>query len=114
MDRFRGRSLTGTGKTKTKTCIALIYRLLKVQRFRRILVLVDRAALGEQAANAFKDTRMEGLRTFAETFGIKKFDEAEPETATVVHVATVQGMVKRILYCGEPRPPRSIRLHHRR
>ena len=31
---------TGTGKTKT--CIALIYRLLKVQRFRRILFLVDR------------------------------------------------------------------------
>lgn len=48
---------TGTGKTKT--CIALIYRLLKAQRFRRILFLVDRSALGEQAANAFKDTRME-------------------------------------------------------
>ena len=44
---------TGTGKTKT--CIALIYRLLKAKRFRRILFLVDRSALGEQAANAFKD-----------------------------------------------------------
>ncbi len=43
---------TGTGKTKTS--IALIYRLLKAQRFRRILFLVDRSALGEQAANAFK------------------------------------------------------------
>lgn len=30
---------TGTGKTKT--CIALIYRLLKAQRFRRVLFLVD-------------------------------------------------------------------------
>ncbi len=38
---------TGTGKTKT--CIALIYRLLKAQRFRRVLFLVDRSALGEQA-----------------------------------------------------------------
>ena len=45
---------TGTGKTKTS--IALIYRLLKVQRFRRVLFLVDREALGEQATNAFKDT----------------------------------------------------------
>lgn len=45
---------TGTGKTKT--CIALIYRLLKAKRFRRILFLVDRSALGEQAANAFKDS----------------------------------------------------------
>lgn len=60
---------TGTGKTKT--CIALIYRLLKTQRFRRVLFLVDRSALGEQAANAFKDTRMESLQTFADTFGIK-------------------------------------------
>ena len=34
---------TGTGKTKT--CIALIYRLLKAKRFRRILFLVDRSAL---------------------------------------------------------------------
>jgi len=56
---------TGTGKTKT--CIALIYRLLKAQRFRRMLFLVDRSALGEQAANAFKDTRMENLQTFADT-----------------------------------------------
>lgn len=44
---------TGTGKTKT--CIALVYRLLKTKRFRRVLFLVDRTALGEQAANAFKD-----------------------------------------------------------
>jgi type I restriction enzyme R subunit len=64
---------TGTGKTKT--CIALIYRLLKAQRFRRVLFLVDRSALGEQAANAFKDTRMESLQTFAEVFGIKELDE---------------------------------------
>jgi type I restriction enzyme R subunit len=67
---------TGTGKTKT--CIALIYRLLKAQRFRRVLFLVDRSALGEQAANAFKDTRMESLQTFADTFGIKELDDQRP------------------------------------
>lgn len=60
---------TGTGKTKT--CIALIYRRLKAKRFRRILFLVDRSALGEQTANAFKDTRMERLQTFADIFDIK-------------------------------------------
>ncbi len=68
---------TGTGKTKT--CIALIYRLLKAQRFRWVLFLVDRAALGEQAANAFKDTRMESLQTFADIFGIKELDAPAPE-----------------------------------
>ena len=94
---------TGTGKTKT--CIALIYRLLKAQRFRRILFLVDRSALGEQAANAFKDTRMEGLQAFADIFGIKELDEARPDTDTKVHIATVQGLVKRVLYPADDAAP---------
>jgi type I restriction enzyme, R subunit len=94
---------TGTGKTKT--CIALIYRLLKAQRFRRVLFLVDREALGEQAANAFKDTRMDSIQSFADIFGIKELDEAAPESATAVHIATVQGMVRRVLYPAEGQNP---------
>jgi type I restriction enzyme R subunit len=97
---------TGTGKTKT--CIALIYRLLKAQRFRRILFLVDRSALGEQAANAFKDTRMENLQTFADTFGIKELEEQSPDTDTAVHIATIQGMVQRLLNCAENATPPTI------
>ncbi len=97
---------TGTGKTKT--CIALIYRLLKTQRFRRILFLVDRSALGEQAANAFKDTRMESLQTFASIFGIKELDEVSPDTDTAVHLATVQGMVARVLHPAEGTPPPTV------
>ena len=90
---------TGTGKTKT--CVALIYRLLKLQRFRRILFLVDRSALGEQAAKAFKDTRMESLQRFVDVFGIKEFEDAAPDTDTKVHIATIQGMVKRLLYATD-------------
>lgn len=97
---------TGTGKTKT--CIALLYRLLKAQRFRRVLFLVDRAALGEQAANAFKDTRMEGLQTFADTFGIKTLDQQRPDTDTKVHIATVQALVRRVLYPVDGTPPPSV------
>lgn len=97
---------TGTGKTKT--CIALIYRLLKAQRFRRVLFLVDRSALGEQAANAFKDTRMESLQTFADVFGIKELGDQRPEADTLVHVATVQGLVQRILFPAEDVPPLSV------
>lgn len=97
---------TGTGKTKT--CIALIYRLLKAQRFRRVLFLVDREALGEQAANAFKDTRMENLQTFADTFGIKELDEKTPDTDTMVHIATVQGMVQRVLNPAENVTPPAV------
>ena len=94
---------TGTGKTKT--CIALIYRLLKAKRFRRILFLVDRSALGEQASNAFKDTRMESLQTFADIFGIKELEEQSPDSDTAVHIATVQGMVARVLNPAEDVPP---------
>jgi len=94
---------TGTGKTKVS--IALIYRLLKAQRFRRVLFLVDRSALGEQAANAFKDTRIENLQTFADIFGIKELEDATPATETTVHIATVQGMVQRILYAADGQAP---------
>ncbi len=97
---------TGTGKTKT--CIALIYRLLKVKRFRRILFLVDRSALGVQAINAFKDTRMENLQSLAETFGIKELDEQTPDGDTAVHIATVQGMVQRLLFAAENATPTSV------
>ncbi len=97
---------TGTGKTKTS--IALIYRLLKVKRFRRVLFLVDRSALGEQAANAFKDTRMDSIRSFADIFSIKELEETSPDTDTSVHIATVQGMVKRILYPSEDKTPPAV------
>ncbi|MGL4611064.1 MAG: type I restriction-modification system endonuclease, partial [Trueperaceae bacterium] len=97
---------TGTGKTKT--CIALIYRLLKTQRFKRILFLVDRSALGEQAANAFKDTRMENLQTFADIFGIKELEDQSPDSDTAVHIATVQGMVHRVLYPGDDAPAPTV------
>ena len=93
---------TGTGKTKT--CIALVYRLLKAQRFRRVLFVVDRSALGEQAANAFKETAMESLQRFSDIFGIKELDDPQPEADTKVHIATVQGLVQRILYADDALP----------
>jgi type I restriction enzyme R subunit len=90
---------TGTGKTKT--CVALIYRLLKLQRFNRILFLVDRSALGDQAADAFKDTQMERLHRFVDVFGIKELEDAAPDTDTKVHIATIQGMVRRLMFAAD-------------
>jgi type I restriction enzyme R subunit len=57
--------------------VALIYRLLKTGRFRRVLFLVDRSELGTQAADAFKETRMESLQSFAAIYGIKELGERE-------------------------------------
>jgi type I restriction enzyme R subunit len=97
---------TGTGKTKT--CVALIYRLLKAQRFRRVLFIVDRSALGEQAANAFKDTRMESLQSFSDVFGVKELDEQTPDTDTAVHIATIQGLVQRVIYPSDAALPPAV------
>lgn len=48
---------TGTGKTRT--AIGLLYRLIKAKRFRRVLFLVDRTSLGEQASDSFKTLKLE-------------------------------------------------------
>lgn len=91
---------TGTGKTRT--CIGLTYRLLKTGRFRRVLFLVDRSALGDQTRDAYHDTRLEGLQTFADIYGMKELKDLAPDPETRLHIATIQGMVKRILYPGDP------------
>ncbi len=87
---------TGTGKTRT--AIGLIYRLLKAKRFNRILFLVDRTALGEQAHNAFKDVKMENYQTFSDIYEVKGLGDLTPELTTRVHLATVQAMVQRCLF----------------
>ncbi|MBC2681413.1 type I restriction-modification system endonuclease [Corynebacterium sp. 4HC-13] len=87
---------TGTGKTRT--VLGMIYRFLKTDRFRRILFLVDRSALGTQAMDTFKDVRLEELLTLDELYSIKGLEEAGVDPETRVHVSTVQGMVKRIFY----------------
>ena len=85
---------TGTGKTRT--VIGLLYRLLKSKRFHRILFLVDRKDLGIQAQDAFKGFRLEENRLFTEVFDLKQLEDVTPDSQTRVHVATVQGMVKRL------------------
>lgn len=94
---------TGTGKTRT--CIGLCYRLIKSKRFRRILFLVDRTALGVQATNAFQDARLENLRTFAEAYDLKQLVDAAPESDTRLQIATVQSLVHRILFASDDVPP---------
>jgi type I restriction enzyme R subunit len=94
---------TGTGKTRTT--IGLIYRLIKSDRFRRVLFLVDRSSLGEQAENSFKDSYIEGLDTFTNIYDVKILGEKTPELTTKLHISTVQAMVRRILYSDNEVPP---------
>tara|TARA_R110002096_G_scaffold51665_20_gene135082 strand:- start:849 stop:4247 length:3399 start_codon:yes stop_codon:yes gene_type:complete len=90
---------TGTGKTRT--CIALMYRLLKHRRFRRILFLVDRKALGSQTIDALENTELEGLLKFAQIYNVAGLDKKVPEKSDQVHVATVQSLVARIMAEGD-------------
>ncbi|HIF9235721.1 TPA: type I restriction-modification system endonuclease [Photobacterium damselae] len=92
---------TGTGKTRT--AIALMYRLIQSQRFKRILFLVDRTSLGKQALDSFEDTNIKG-DTFNSIFNVKGLTDRFPEDSTKIHVATVQSLVKRTLQSDEVMP----------
>lgn len=87
---------TGTGKTRT--ILGMIYRFLKAKRFRRVLFLVDRTALGDQALDTFKEVKLEDLMTLNEIYNVKELEDKDFDPETRVQIATVQSLVKRIMY----------------
>jgi type I restriction enzyme, R subunit len=91
---------TGTGKTKL--AIALLYRLLTAKRFRRVCFVVDRSALGSQAAGEFRTTKVVTAKAFGDIFGLQGLGDVVPEPETKVQICTIQGLVKRVLYASEP------------
>lgn len=94
---------TGTGKTRT--ILGMIYRFIKSNRFKRILFLVDRTALGEQASDVFKEVKIEDLMTLDEIYNIKGLDEKNIDKETKIHIATVQSLVKRLIYSEDDTMP---------
>lgn len=90
---------TGTGKTKL--AIAMLYRLLSAKRFRRICFVVDRSALGDQTEGEFSTTKVVSGKTFAEIFGLKGLGDVTPDIETKVHICTIQGLVKRVLFAAD-------------
>lgn len=104
-DRILLSMATGTGKTRT--AMSLMYRLLDNKRMRRILFLVDRKSLGTQAHDAIKDAMIDTY-SFADIYDIKGLAEQRPEETTRIHIATVQGMVKRLFYSEDPENSISI------
>lgn len=91
---------TGTGKTRT--ALAIMYRLIKFKRVKRILFLVDRRSLGIQTEDALQDTKIENL-SFSDIYNVAGLDTVMPELATKIQIATVQGMVKRLFYQEDDR-----------
>lgn len=86
---------TGTGKTRT--VLGMIYRFLSSNRFHRILFLVDRNSLGEQAQDVFKDVKLEELSTLDNIYNIRNLGQQGFDPETRIKVATVQSMVKHLM-----------------
>ena len=91
---------TGTGKTRTT--IGLMYRFLKAERFRRILFLVDRTTLGQQAIDAFNEAPLEQNQPLSTIYNVAELGDMAAEAETRIQVATVQAMVKRIFQSDSP------------
>ena len=94
---------TGTGKTRL--AIALMYELLRRKRFRRILFLVDRNALGRQTLDAMSTTDTSGFFKFDEVFPVADLAKKFPEATDRVQVATVQAMIRRVFDDPEAQRP---------
>ncbi len=91
---------TGTGKTRT--VLGLIYKMLESKRFKRILFLVDRVSLGEQAMDTFTDVKLKELMTLDEIYELKAIDDNEINLETKVSASTVQGLLKRTILSSTP------------
>jgi len=102
-DDKRALLVMATGTGKTRTINGLIYRLIKANRFKRILFLTDRKLLATQARDSIKENKVEAQQSFG---GIYQFDDlgiTKPDSESRLHFATVQSMVKRLFYNeGEP------------
>ena len=76
--------------------------MLESKRFHRILFLVDRVSLGEQAMDTFKDVKLKELLTLDKIYEIKAIDDITINLETKVSISTVQGLLKRTILAEEP------------
>jgi len=97
-DDKRSLLVMATGTGKTRTTIGFVYRMIKSDRFKRILFLTDRKLLASQALGSFKDNKVEDINTFANIYKMEEMKNVIPEADTRLHFATVQSMVKRLFY----------------
>jgi type I restriction enzyme R subunit len=101
-DARRALLAMATGTGKTRTCLGLIYRLIKSQRVRRVLFVVDREFLATQAAETFQKAKLDAQKAFADIYALEGADAVTPRDETRVHITTVQGLIRRILFASTP------------
>ncbi|GAB3491825.1 type I restriction endonuclease subunit R [Flexivirga lutea] len=92
-DRSLVQMATGAGKTYT--AVTLAYRLLKFGGFKRILFLVDRNNLADQAIAEFQNYRTPGDgRRFTEIYNVDKLTRAGMLGSSNVVISTIQRVYK--------------------
>lgn len=90
-DRPRALIHMATGAGKTFTACAFTYRLIKYARARRILFLVDRANLGEQARDEFHRYRTPDTnRLFTELYNVQHLTSPHIDDVCRVTICTIQ------------------------
>ena len=82
-----------TGSGKTYAAVNSVYRLIKHAKARRILFLVDRKTLGEQALNEFRQfaTPDDG-RKFTELYNVQHMTSNTLDKSCMVCISTIQRM----------------------
>ncbi len=90
-DRPRSLIQMATGSGKTIMAVASIYRLIKFGGARRVLFLVDRTNLGEQAEKEFQGYRSpDDQRKFTELYNVQRLTTNTIGSSTKVVVTTIQ------------------------
>ena len=101
--RNRPRALIqmATGSGKTIAAITAIYRLIKYAGARRVLFLVDRSNLGEQADKEFQGYRAPDVnRKFTELYNVQRLSSNTIMDSSRVVISTIQRVYSMLK--GEP------------
>lgn len=90
-DKSRALLQMATGSGKTLTSVAEIYRLIKFGGARRVLFLVDRSNLGEQAEKEFQNFETpDDHRKFTELYNVQRLTSNTIDAASRVVITTIQ------------------------
>ena len=100
-DRPRALIQMATGTGKTLLAVTEIYRLIKFGGARRVLFLVDRANLGEQAEKEFQGFRTpDDNRKFNELYNVQRLTSNTIGSSSKVVISTIQRLYS--ILKGEP------------
>lgn len=100
-DRPRSLIQMATGSGKTLLAVTTLYRLIKFGGARRVLFLVDRANLGEQAEKEFQGFRTpDDNRLFTELYGVQRLTSNTISSSSKVVISTIQRLYS--ILKGEP------------